>query len=184
MQTPLKKSLTFVFILLLAACSGQPASNGTTLIPYNDPGGIFSMTYPDGWSVIYDQALNSVTFAPEGQADAQFPLSVKAIAMKTASDAWDEAGEEINQVLEQFLRSFFPDESPEVYNTSDLTVGKQPALVMDFAKPVENGYYKGSIVLVILRGYAVGFVGGADGEIWDAFLPTFKQMLLDVTFNQ
>lgn len=184
MQTSLKKILTFAFVLLLTACSGRPSGSGITLIPYNDPGGIFSMTYPQGWSVAYDQELNSVTFAPDGEADAQFPLSVKAVAMKTSSDAWDEAGEEINQVLEQFLRSFFPDESPEVYNTSDLTVGKQPALVMDFAKPLENGYYKGSIVLVILRGYAVGFVGGADGDTWDAFLPTFKQMLLDVTFNQ
>jgi hypothetical protein len=184
MHTPLKKTLTFAFILLLAACTGRPSSSGTTLIPYNDPGGIFSMTYPEGWSVEYDKGLNSVTFAPEADTDAQFPLSVKAIAIKTSSDAWDEAGEEINQVLEQFLRSFFPDESPEIYNTSDLTVGKQPALVMDFAKPFENSYYKGSIVLVILRGYAIGFVGGADGDIWDAFLPTFKQMLLDVDFIQ
>jgi hypothetical protein len=182
MQTPWKKSLTFALILLLTACSGGTAGSGTTLIPYNDPGGIFSMTYPEGWSVTYDEDLSSVTFAPEVETDAQFPLSVKAIAMKTSSDAWDKAGEEINQVLEQFLKSFFPDESPEVYNTNDLTVGKQPALVMDFAKPVENGYYKGSIVLVILRGYAIGFVGGADGETWDAFLPTFKQMLLDVSF--
>jgi hypothetical protein len=182
MQTPWKKTLPLVVVLLLAACTGQSAGVRTTLIPYNDPGGTFSMTYPQGWSVAYDKEVNSVTFTPEGEAGAQFPLSVKAIAMKTASDAWDKAGEEINQVLEQFLKSFFPDESPEVYNTSDLTVGKQPALVMDFAKPVENGYYKGSIVLVILRGYAIGFVGGADGETWDAFLPTFKQMLLDVSF--
>jgi hypothetical protein len=184
MRTPWKKTLPFALILLLTACSTGPASSGTTLVPYNYPGGIFSMTYPQGWSAVYDMELSSVTFTPEGEAGAQFPLSVKAIAMKTASDAWDEAGEEINLVLEQFLKSYFPDESPEVYNTSDLTVGKQPALVMDFAKPVENGYYKGSIVLVILRGYAIGFVGGADGETWDAFLPTFKQMLLDVTFIQ
>lgn len=184
MKTPWKKTLALTLVLLLAACTGRSGGSGTTLVPYIDPGGIYSMTYPGGWSVAYDEELSSVTFAPVGEADAQYPLSVKAIALKTSSDAWDEAGEEINQVLEQFLRSFFPDESPEVYNTSDLTVGKQPALVMDFAKPIENGYYKGSIVLVILRGYAIGFVGGADGETWDAFLPTFKQMLLDVTFFQ
>lgn len=142
------------------------------------------MTYPEGWSADYDKASNSVTFTPEEVVDTRFPLTVKAVALKTSSDAWDEAGEEINQVLEQFLRSFFTDENPEIYNTSDLTVGRQPALVMDFAKPVENGYYKGSIVLVILRGYAIGFVGGADGETWDAFLPAFKQMLLDVEFIQ
>jgi len=184
MQKTWKKYFPFAMLLLLAACTGRSAVSRNALVSYIDPGGIFSMTYPEGWSVEYDKGLNSVTFAPETDTDAQFPLSVKAIAIKTSSDAWDEAGEEINQVLEQFLRSFFPDESPEIYNTSDLTVGKQPALVMDFAKPFENGYYKGSIVLVILRGYAIGFVGGADGDIWDAFLPTFKQMLLDVDFIQ
>lgn len=182
MKSYLRKLFFLLQILILTACGAKPAIERYELIPYQDPAGIFRMPYPEGWQVKYDDATQTATFTPPVQVDEVHPLVIRAVAQKTASETWDESGEEVNKIFEQFLRAYFPDESPEIYLTDDLRVGKEPALVMEFAQPYEDGYFKGSIVLVVLRGYAIGFIGSAVGDAWDSFKPTFKQMLLDVEF--
>ena len=171
-------------LMLTSACGNVMPGEKYTLIPYTDPEGVFAMTYPEGWQVAYDEESAKVTFTTPDPNISLHPLTVSVVAVKTESETWDGSGEEVRQVLETFLSSFFPDESPEIYTTSDFTIAKEPAVMMDFAQSVEDGgYYKGSIVLVAMRGYALGFVGSADEASWDAFLPVFKLMLLDFTLT-
>jgi len=61
-------------------------------------------------------------------------------------------------------------------------VDRQPALILDIAEPLEDGYMSGRMVLVYMRGYAVGIAGSGSKEAWDAFLPTFKKMISEVEF--
>ena len=181
------KPILLIFTLLglfISACGNARSAERYTLIPYTDPAGVFAMTYPDGWQVNYDETSAMVTFSAPKPDSSAYPLSVSVIAIKTQSDTWNGSGEETRQVLEAFLGSFFPDENPEIYTTSDFTIAKEPAIMMDFAQKMPDGsYYKGSIVMAAMRGYAIGFVGSAKDTSWDAFLPAFRLMLLDFTLN-
>lgn len=180
-----KYQIFVLFLLLLTACGNNKAVERYELKPYTDPGGLFTMTAPAGWQTDYDPQTKMVTFTAPNPENSAYSLTVRVLAVKTQSDSWDASGEETRQVIEGLLQSFFPDESPEIYTTNDFTIAKEPAIMMDFAQVIDGGgYYKGSIVLAAMRGYAIGFVGGAEEATWDAFLPAFKLMLLDFELTQ
>lgn len=167
---------------LLTACTGQAPSVALSTQLYRDPSGIYALPYPDGWSYSVDVDSNTVTFRPAGVSPEQDALFVKVFAAPTIHFSGDEASQDTNTLLEDFLSDTFGDSAYEIYSSEETKVGRQPALILDIAEPLEDGYMSGRIVLVYMRGYAVGIAGSGSKEAWDAFLPTFKKMISEVKF--
>jgi len=180
------KSKIFITLVLaclfLSACGGAAPTSLLALEPYTDPVGIFEMTAPQGWESTYDEVSASVTFADPLTKGSEYPLSLQVVAMPVEGETPEEISDETKAIFEDFIQINLPDETYDVYSTGEMKVGKKPALIVDFAKQIEGGYVSGRIVLVVVTGVAVGFVGEAERTVWDAFLPTLMQMLEDFVF--
>jgi cytochrome b len=50
-------------------------------------------------------------------------------------------------------------------------------VLLDFAKPHAESYMLGRVVIVAMPFYVLVFVGKGVEAQWEAFLPTFRQML-------
>jgi len=62
-------------------------------------------------------------------------------------------------------------------NEGSLRVDKYPAMLLDFAKPHQDSYMLGRVVIVAMPFYVLVFLGtGVEAE-WEAFVPTFREML-------
>lgn len=168
--------------LVLTACSSSGSTSLLVLKPYTDPAGIFEMTAPQGWERSYDAQSASATFEDPLTKGGENPLSVQVIAMPVEGKSPEEISDETKAIFEDFIQTNLPDETYDVYSTGEIKVDRKPALIVDFAKQIEGGYASGRIVLVVIPGLAIGFVGEAEREVWDAFLPTFMQMLADLVF--
>jgi hypothetical protein len=168
-------------LTLLTACETQAPTSVLAAEAYTDPQGLFSIAYPEGWQYSHDPEADLVTFSPIEQEDTQNPLAVMVYAVPTAATTVDASGEEAKALLEEFLKQNL-DESYQVYSSGDTTVDHQAAAVIDFGKPIEGGYASGRIVLIYSPGYAVGFLGSAQQETWEEFLPTFRTMLAEFHF--
>jgi len=167
---------------LLVACTGQvpPLALNTQL--YRDPSGIYALPYPEGWSYSVDGDGTMVTFRPANISPEQDDLFVRVLAAPTVHFSGDEVSQETNAILEDFLADTFGDSAYEIYSSEETKVDRQPALILDIAEPLEDGYMSGRMVLVYMRGYAVGIAGSGSKEAWDAFLPTFKKMISEMEF--
>lgn len=183
-MTKMKIILTLLLAsFLLVACSNNTSqANLLNLEPYSDPAGIFEMTVPQGWMSSYDEASASVTFEDPLTRSSEYPLSLQVIAMPVEGETAEEISDETKAIFENFIATNVPENIYDVYSTGEMKVGKKPALIVDFAKQIEGGYVSGRIVLVVLPGVAVGFIGESERSVWDAFTPTFTQMLADFVF--
>lgn len=170
--------LWLLLVSLLTACTNQGSATVLDLQPYQDPAGIYALPYPVGWSQSRDENNHTVTFESEANALHTLPLYVEIYAIEIDVKADEEAAEVTAAWLEQFLTANL-DEDAEVYNSTETKVSRQPAVLLDFAKPLDGGYLTGRIVLVYLPGYAIGIISSGEKANWDAFLPTFRQMLQD-----
>lgn len=164
-------------------CACEPEAPASVLMEeaYIDPEGLFSMPYPRDWQYAYNAEKFTATFSPIEQAETQNPLTLKVYAVRTPSSTIEESGAEARELFDIFLTENM-DEANEVYSTGNTTVDHQKAAVIDFGKPAGSGYSAGRIVMVYAPGYAVIFLGGADRETWEAFLPTFRLMLSEFIF--
>lgn len=166
-------------LILLAACAPQAPAGALEGETYTDPGGLFSISYPLGWNASTQGEV--VTFTPADQPDPLQPLTVMVYAVRTPSSEVNASGEEARALFETFFQANL-DEDYQVYSTGETDVDKLPAVVIDFGKPLGEGFAAGRMVLVYAPGYAVAFMGSATQEIWEDFLPTFRAMLDEFQF--
>ncbi|MFH1445813.1 MAG: hypothetical protein ABIG43_00180, partial [Chloroflexota bacterium] len=161
-------------------CTGQAPAAALNPQLYRDPSGIYALPYPEGWSYSVDAESTTVTFQPADISTEENGLFVKVFAAPTFYFSGDEASQETNAILEDFLKNTFGDSAYEIYSSGETKVDREPALILDIAEPLEDGYMSGRMVLVYMRGYALGIAGSGSKEAWDAFLPTFTKMVSEV----
>lgn len=178
---PMKRWLIIITLCgLLTACTGQAPVVALNTQLYRDPSGIYALPYPEGWSYSVDADSATVTFRPADVLTEQDALFVKVFAAQIVHFSGDEASQETNVILEDFLADTFGDSAYEIYSSGETKVDREPALILDIAEPLEDGYMSGRMVLVYMRGYALGIAGSGSREAWDAFLPTFTKMVSEV----
>lgn len=172
--------LLAAFLLILALCAAcAPASE--ELLPlesYQQPDGLFELSIPKGWLIESSADGTVFTLTPPNYSGSETELRVLIFLSSTNTIDTGEHVQEANQLFQPFLEKYL-DDSYEVINQGETKVAKVPALLMDFAKPYENTFLTGRLVMVAVPGYALAFLGSAERGTWDAFLPTFRAMLAD-----
>jgi hypothetical protein len=173
--------LGFLVVLTLASCN----SVGGEVLPltteaYAHPSGIFTIPIPEGWTVSAGETPEVVWLKPpEGEPD----ISIVMIAEVLPGETEEEMGDAAQVLLEDYLATYLPYEDYEIYNNTEVRVAKNPALILDFARPLDASYHVGRMELVYLPGHLVYIAGFGPREDWDAFLPTFRKMVDRMTFS-
>ncbi|MCB2210207.1 hypothetical protein KQH62_04875 [bacterium] len=173
--------LALVFVL--TACA--PGGGGGEVLPladqaYGHPSGIFTIPIPEGWSVSDGETDAAVWVnPPEDGPKVRLVLIGEFLPAQTEDEMADKAQERLAAYISEYL----PYEDYEIYNNSEIRVNRNPALLLDFARPMDDGYHVGRMVLVYLPGHLVYLAGFGPKADWDAFLPTFRAMIDEMTFS-
>lgn len=173
-----QKSLRIFFLVLAlltfpSACSLKSGSS-LPLDNYQSPDGRFEFSIPAGWQTDQNDALFTTTPPDYSGSEEELIVHVYASPTETIDTAThlDLAKEQI----EPFLASVI-DEDYKVVNEGETKVDKYPAMLLDFAKPYGETYMLGRVVIVAMPFYVLVFVGTGIETEWEAFLPTFREML-------
>lgn len=86
-------------------------------------------------------------------------------------------------LLEAAMTAYLPYDDYEIVNSADVLIARNPSLILDIARPEGDSYHVGRMVLVYLPGHLVFLTGYGPRADWDAFLPTFRQMVDQMTFS-
>jgi len=170
-----------VLAVMLSGCG----AGGSTTLPfdeenYSHPSGIFSIPIPAGWVVEAEEGEQVVwLYAPEGGGD----ISVVMIAETLPGETEEEMSQAAQALLEGYMWDVLLDEDYEIYNSAETRVARNPALILDIARPLAEGYHVGRMVLVYLPGHLVFLAGFGPRSDWETFLPTFREMVAGMTFT-
>ncbi|MDY6873075.1 MAG: hypothetical protein SVR81_03785 [Chloroflexota bacterium] len=170
-------------MIVLTACA--PAAAGGEAFPlaqepYTHPSGIFTIPNPEGWSVLQGETDAAVWVTPpEDGPDVKLVLIGELLPGATEDEMADEAQEQLGEYMAQYL----PYEDYEIYNNAEIRVNRNPALLLDFARQMDDDYHVGRMVLIYLPGHLVYLAGFGPRTDWDAFLPTFRAMVDEMTFS-
>ena len=168
-----KTILSLMAILLLLSACGA----GGSVLPlddYTDPDGQYSMPIPEGWQSNLED--NVLTLTPPGYGGAEEELVLRVYGAPTNTLDTATHVELANEQLDAFL-SLYLDPDFEVVNSGEMTVSRYPAMIRDFAKPHNESYMLGRLVIVATPFYVLVFLGSGLETDWEAFLPTYRQML-------
>lgn len=173
--------LILISIPLLTSCS----TSFTAVKPlggelYSHPSGIVTLPYPKGWAVEPSADSNTIWLHPE---DSGSPLRMVLIAEVLPGETEQALLQTAQTRLESYLREILPNDDYEIYNTAEIRVERNPALLLDIARPVQEGYQVGRIVLVYLPGHLVFLAGLGEREAWEVFLPTFRAIVEGMRFS-
>lgn len=171
--------------LLSAAILSSCKSTGGEVLPmtaetYSHPSGIFTIPIPEGWTVSAEETAEVVWLKPpEGGPE----ISIVMIAEVLPGGTEEEMGLAAQTLLEDYMTTYLPYQDYEIYNNAEVRVAKNPALILDFARPLDGSYHVGRMELVYLPGHLVYLAGFGPREDWDAFLPTFRKMVDGMVFS-
>jgi len=147
---------------------------------YTHPSGLFDISIPEGWWVEVGESEHIAWLrSPEGEGD----VSVVMIAEILPGETEEEMNNAAQILLEGYMGDVLPYEDYEIYNSAETRVARNPALILDIARPLEEGYHLGRMVLVYLPGHLVFLAGFGSQADWEAFLPTFREMVAGMTFS-
>lgn len=168
------KACLIVFALLILTSCGAGGGSSLPLEDYNDPQGRYTFVIPQGWQSDLD--AEALTLTPPDYQGTQEELIVYVYTSPTnttdSATHIDLAKKQIEPFLETIL-----DEDYQVVNEGQTKVDKYPAMLLDFAKPHEDSYMLGRVVIVAMPFYALVFLGKGVEANWEAFVPTFREML-------
>ena len=171
-----RKILTLLSLLLISACSLSAPADPLPLQAYTDPAGVYRLSLPEGWQV--SKADQILTFRPGTGAQGEGDLYVSILVAELSTDDPEALQTQSSQLFEAFLSQHITEEY-EVYSRGETKLVGQSALLIDYARPYAETFLTGRLVMAVLPGYAVAFFGHAERTAWEAFLPTFRQMLAD-----
>jgi len=181
MARPSRRFRAFPFLLLVcllcAACTPD-AGEALPLETYQDPGGRFTLSIPKGWLAESAPDVSLLTLTPPDYSGTESELRVLVFSALTNTVDPALHVEEATELFQPFLEAYL-DDTYEVINQGETKVDKAPALLFDYAKPFEESYLTGRLVMVAVPGYALAFLGSAERSAWDGFLPTFRAILAD-----
>lgn len=173
--------MALVILFVLSACqSSAPETLLLAETPYEHPSGIFTFPIPEGWQVTADPESPEVAWLmpPEGGPE----VKVVMIAEVLPGETEDEMNAAAQRLLENYLTRFLPYTDYEIYNSAEMRVAKNPAMILDFARPLGESYHVGRMEMIYLPGHLVYLAGFGPREDWDAFLPTFREMVAGMSF--
>ena len=171
-----------VCLFVLSACqSTSEEALPLSEVLYTHPSGIFTLPIPEGWQVTVDEYAPEVVWLtpPEGGPE----ITVVMIADVLPGDTEEEMNDAVQVLLEEYMTQFLPYTDYEIYNSAEMRVAKNPAMILDFARPLGESYHVGRMELVYLPGHLVYVAGFGPRADWDAFLPTFRQMVEGMSFS-
>ena len=165
--------LAITLLLLLSACSGS-SGKSLALEDYRDPDERYAFAIPEGWETNVDDQMLTVT-AP-GYSGSQEEVVVRVYTSPTNTTDTATHIDLAKKQIEPFLTEYLDDEY-EVVNEGSARVDKYPAMLLDFAKPHDDSYMLGRVVIVAMPFYVLVFLGTGVEADWEDFLPTFREML-------
>ena len=173
--------LVCLTLFVLSAC--QSSRSETVPLaeePFSHPSGIFTIPIPEGWQVSVDEGAPEVAWLtpPEGGPE----VTVVMIAEVLSGETEDEMNTAAQALLEDYLTRFLPYPDYEIYNSAEMRVAKNPAMILDFARPLGESYHVGRMEMIYLPGHLVYLAGFGPREDWDPFLPTFREMVEGMSF--
>ena len=165
--------LVSALLALLSACN-RTSGASLPLEDYRDPYDRYTFAIPEGWETSVDNQL--LTIVPPGYAGSEEELVVRVYSAPTNTTDTATHIDLAKQEIEPLLASYIDDDY-EVVNEGEIRVDKYPSMLLDFAKPHQDSYMLGRVVIVAMPFYILVFFGtGVEAE-WQAFLPTFRDML-------
>lgn len=171
-----------IFLFLLSACQSS-ANEALPLAAetYTHPSGIFTIPIPEGWQAEVDAESPDVVWLtpPEGGPE----VTIVMIAETLPGENEEEMNAAAQVLLEDYLTRFLPYTDYEIYNSAEVRVAKNPAMILDIARPLGDSYHVGRMELIYLPGHLVYLAGFGPREAWDPFLPTFRQMVEGMNFS-
>jgi hypothetical protein len=170
--------LSFLLTAVVCAACAANAGEALPLETFQDPAGRFTLSIPKGWQAESSPDGSLLTLTPEDYGGTAAELRVLVFTSATNTLDATEHVEEANSLFQPFLEQYL-DDTYEVINEGETQVDKVPALLIDFAKPHEETYLTGRLVMVAVPGYALAFLGSAERGAWEGFLPTFRALLTD-----
>ena len=166
--------MSLLVIFSLSACteSGQ----ALPLVSAPDSQGRFDFSMPEGWNSQTDGEIS--TYTPADYDGSEESLRVLLYVSPTNTLDTNQHIDAAEPMIQDFL-SLYLDDVYEVVNEGETKVDKYPAMLLDFAKPHQDSYMLGRVVIVAMPGVVVMFLGTGVEAAWEAFLPTFRAMLAD-----
>jgi hypothetical protein len=169
-------------LLVLSACQAIGGGEALPLAAeaYAHPSGIFTIPIPEGWQVRTGKSADVAWLTPpEGGPE----ITVVMIATELPGDTEDEMNAVAQTILEGYLTDYLPYDDYEIYNNAEVRVARNPAMILDFARPLGEGYHVGRMEMIYLPAHLVYLAGYGPREAWDPFLPTFREMVEGMSFS-
>jgi hypothetical protein len=163
-----------VLILSLTACSGT--SEILPLVSAPDPQGRFEFSMPEGWQSRIEGDVSIYT--PSDYDGSEEDLRVLLYLSPTNTFNTAEHLDAAEPLIQDFLSSHL-DNAYEVIDQGEIRVDKYPALKLEIAKPHQDSYMLGQVVIAAMPGVVVMLLGTGIQADWEAFDPTFRAMLSD-----
>lgn len=160
-------------LTLLSACS-RTSGKSLPQEEYRDPQDRYVFAIPEGWDTNVEGQL--LTIVPPTYSGSEEEVVVRVYTSPTNTTDTATHIDLAKKEIEPFLADYIDDDY-EVVNEGSLRVDKYPAMLLDFAKPHQDSYMLGRVVIVAMPFYVLVFLGtGVEAE-WEAFVPTFREML-------
>lgn len=174
MRKNLYRSILILLCLSLLAGCATASGKSLPLEDYTDPHGRYTFAIPEGWLTETEAEVLKLT-PPDYQASEE---ELVVYVYTAPTDTIDTAThlEQAKERIEPFLSSIVDDDYA-VVNEGQTKVDKYPAMLLDFAKPHAESYMLGRVVIVAMPFYVLVFVGKGIEADWEAFLPTYREML-------
>lgn len=174
----------FLFLVLSvglfsSGCGPSEAALPLSEVHYSHPSGVFTIPIPQGWDINPGEAPQIATLTPDSSDPDIRVLMIAEVLPGQTEEAMSEAAQGF---LEAYMRDFLPYDDYEIYNQAELRVDRYPALILDIARPLDDTYHIGRMVLVYLPGHLVFLLGYGERTAWESFLPTFRKMVEEITF--
>ena len=163
-------------LFLCGACVSQAKALPLTVqVDENLP---FTIALPEGWTLTEDPEKGSPHYLilPKGFEDTEDAFCVHLYFSKTEAQDLTASMEESSTRLEAWMKDLI-DKDYEIYNKNDFRVDKNPAMALDFAKPVDESYLVGRVLLVTHPTHTIGFVAKANEANWNANVRTFDKIV-------
>lgn len=171
---PFSRIVSIFFCLIFLTSCSSGGGKSLPLEEYSDPEGRYTFAIPEGWQA--ESQDSTLILTPPDFTGVEEDLAVYVYS--SATDTLDTAThiDLARKQIEPFLASIIDDDY-EVVNEGQTKVDKYPSMLLDFAKPHADSYMLGRVVIVAMPFYVLVFVGKGVEADWEAFLPTYREML-------
>lgn len=170
------KGWIFCLVLTLSLTACNESGEALPLVSAPDPQGRFDFSMPQGWQSQTEDEVS--TYTPARYTGSEEDLRVLLYLSPTNLLNTNQHLDAAEPLIQDFLSSHL-DEAYEVFNQSETKVDRYPAVQFDIAKPHQDSYMLGKLVIVAMPGVVVMLLGTGIQADWEAFEPTFRAMLSD-----